>query len=127
MTNIVERVAKALLEADCGAGTWDCLGKFGRAPWLLDADKLLRVLRAAGLTVVPVAEPDGWAPGVADTGEDAGGPYWDVELTGRVMAFPEGVDVEHVLYGDLGQLRADVIKLLAAVDTARRYRVRRTP
>jgi hypothetical protein len=61
-------------------------------------------------------KPDGWSDCVVVDGEDATTPYWNLQHGGSVTAWVEGVETsDSGLDEDLDAIRADALRMLAAV------------
>jgi hypothetical protein len=77
------------------------------------------------LLVAELPEPDG-ETGAVVAGEDARTPYWCTSRGELILAWTEGVEMPAwELQEDLEIIRADALKLLAAVAACEKYRTER--
>lgn len=119
--DLAEKVAPARVQRM--GGDWGTLDRDVQKNMTEMAQHWLDAIRAAGLVVVELPEPDGWAGVVGDDGEDTRTPYWRTSWNESVTAWIEGVETPvWSLREDLDEIRADALKMLAAVAACERYR-----
>lgn len=74
------------------------------------------------LLVAELPEPDGWTDAVDDNGEDVKTPLWRTSWGESVTQWIEIVETPvWELKSDLGEVRTDALKMLAAVAAYERY------
>lgn len=124
--DLAEKVARAHhamhYQAKNGWPSWDDSPAPYRVDMLRSAGQWLNAMREASVAVVELPEPDGWVEVVGDDGQDIRTPYWEASYGRSVTAWGGNVEAAGEIEEDLDEVRADALKMLAAVAVCERYR-----